>query len=161
MTIKRPLEDDKDKVTSNEKAEVNEMIYRKEEITESTDDKDEEKSATEERKIKSNGKKIIPDEVEERQLKNEIEELMLIKCNDPHELDVVEPYRSRINQIIQDYRPQKEVKTLVRTRITLTEENPVNLRPRRLAPKEKLILDEQIKEWLNQGQVKAILQVPS
>lgn len=152
VTIKRLLEDDTDKATPNERVEVSDMIYKKEEITDTINNKDESRSATdEEGTLKLSGEKIIRDEVEERQLKNEIEELILIKCSDPRELDVVEPYRSRINQIIQDYRPRKEVKTSVRTKITLTDENPINLRPQRLAPKEKQILDEQIKEWLKQG----------
>lgn len=72
--------------------------------------------------------------------------LKLINYDNPEELDASELYRSQINKIKQDYQPRNKAKTTMRTKITLTDENPINLRPRRLAPKKKSILEEQIQE---------------
>lgn len=44
-----------------------------------------------------------------------------------------------------------EVKTAVETKIALKSDVPISLRPRRLSPKEKKVLAEQIDEWLKSG----------
>jgi len=45
---------------------------------------------------------------------------------------------------------RRRVRSLVQMKIVLNNNELVNMRPRRLAPKEKHILNEQIKDWLNQ-----------
>ena len=68
------------------------------------------------------------------------------------ELNIVNgPYKEKVENVIQRYDPVKDVKTTVETRITVSDEIPVRLRPRRLAFKEKEILDAQIREWLDAG----------
>ncbi|XP_015437705.1 PREDICTED: uncharacterized protein LOC107192870 [Dufourea novaeangliae] len=61
------------------------------------------------------------------------------------------PYKERIENLIRDYNAKLDVETTVETKITLKCDNPISQQPRRLAPKEKKILSEQIKEWVESG----------
>jgi len=71
------------------------------------------------------------------------EELAAINCITMDEIDVAEPYRSQIKALVAGYQPKEDVLTAIETRIILKDEKPVHSRPRRLAPKEKTILDQQ------------------
>lgn len=86
--------------------------------------------------------------------RNDLEEyegLAAISCFTVDEINVAEPYRSQIKALVAGYQPKEDVQTTVETRIILKDEEPVCSRPRRLAPKEKVILDKQIDEWLESG----------
>lgn len=76
--------------------------------------------------------------------------LATVNCATVNEIEVTEPYRSRIEKLIEGYTTKKNVQTSVQTKITLRDEVPVSLRPRRLAPKERDILNDQINEWLSE-----------
>lgn len=78
----------------------------------------------------------------------EYEGLAAINCITMDEIDIAEPYRSQIEALVAGYQPKEDVPTAIETRIILKDEEPVYSRPRRLAPKEKAILDQQINEWL-------------
>lgn len=71
-----------------------------------------------------------------------------------NEIEAPLQFKSRIETMIAEYKPNKNVVTLVETRIVLNDDIPVSRNPRRLAPKEKRILDEQICEWLRSGIIK-------
>ncbi|KAK7865588.1 hypothetical protein R5R35_010119 [Gryllus longicercus] len=76
------------------------------------------------------------------------EDLKVLQCIAVDEIDVPAPYEVKVRQLLEDYSPQKQVKTNIETKIKLKDDDPVCLQPRRLAPKEKKILSDQIKEWL-------------
>lgn len=56
-----------------------------------------------------------------------------MNCDVVDEMEVAEPYKGKIEAMIREYTPKKDVKTAVETKIILKDEVPVNLRPRRLA----------------------------
>ncbi|KAK7873768.1 hypothetical protein R5R35_005765 [Gryllus longicercus] len=76
------------------------------------------------------------------------DDLKVLQCIAVDEIDVPAPYEAKVRQLLEDYSPQKQVKTNIETKIKLKDDDPVCLQPRRLAPKEKKILSDQIKEWL-------------
>ncbi|XP_070161395.1 uncharacterized protein [Polyergus mexicanus] len=51
-------------------------------------------------------------------------------------------------ELVANYQPKETVKTTIETKILLMNTTTVYLRPRRLAPKEKDVLNNQIREWL-------------
>ena len=57
----------------------------------------------------------------------------------------------KVKNMIQNYEPQKIKTTNVEMRITLTDDTPIFCTPRRLPLKERMIVDEQIDEWLEEG----------
>lgn len=63
-----------------------------------------------------------------------------------NELDIKRQFKGRLQQIVSECRPAENVKTPIGTKIRLTDDIPVTLRPRRLAPKEKDILNRQVEE---------------
>lgn len=75
-------------------------------------------------------------------------DVMKIDCVDSNELEVPQEYREKIENLIKHYEPRKNVETTVETKIVLVSEDPIMSRPRRLAPKERKVLDEQIEQWL-------------
>jgi len=81
-----------------------------------------------------------------------VQQLMAINVN-PGELNVgKENYYKTIHDMVYNYKPTTMVKpTAIKTKIILSDDEPVYQRPRRLAPKEKLAVDKQIDEWLVQG----------
>jgi len=62
-------------------------------------------------------------------------------------------YRHQIQQLIDSYKPKQGNQTSVETKIILQDETPVCLKPRRLAVKEKAILNAQLEDWLRDGVV--------
>jgi len=68
-----------------------------------------------------------------------------------NEIEAPPRYKDKIETMIAEYEPKKNVKTSIETRIVLKDDIPVSHSPRRLAPKEMKILDEQIREWLRLG----------
>ncbi|KAI4476900.1 hypothetical protein M0802_014811 [Mischocyttarus mexicanus] len=70
------------------------------------------------------------------------------------ELDVKPQFVKEVEQLVVDYKPAKQVKTSVETQIKLHDDVPVTSRPRRLAPREKEVLNKQITEWLDEGVVR-------
>ncbi|XP_043499972.1 uncharacterized protein LOC122522763 [Polistes fuscatus] len=73
---------------------------------------------------------------------------------DTDEIDVKEPYKVRIKELIQNYKPNTKPDARTETKIKLTENIPVCSEPRRLAPKEKKIVTQQLNEWLYEGIIK-------
>lgn len=63
-------------------------------------------------------------------------------------------YRQHIQQLVDNYTPKKCERVNVETRIILRDDIPICLKPRRLAVKEKAILDAQIEEWLRDGVIR-------
>ncbi|XP_043506100.1 uncharacterized protein LOC122526637 [Polistes fuscatus] len=70
---------------------------------------------------------------------------------DTDEIDVKEPYKVRIKELIQNYKPNTKPDARTETKIKLTDNIPVCSKPRRLAPKEKKIVTQQLDEWLDEG----------
>jgi len=75
-------------------------------------------------------------------------ELTVLHCSVVDELEVPVHYSNQIENMVKEYQPKRNVETPVETKIVLKDEIPVNQRPRRLAPREKKVLDDQISEWL-------------
>lgn len=69
-------------------------------------------------------------------------------------IDVAPKYAAEVNAAITSYKPNCHVKSRVQTKIILTDDVPVNITPRRFAPKEKQILEKTIEEWLKAGIIK-------
>lgn len=57
----------------------------------------------------------------------------------------------RVKNMVQNYNPQKIKTTNVEMRITLIDDTPIYCTPRRLPLKERIIVDEQIDKWLDEG----------
>ncbi|XP_043492374.1 uncharacterized protein LOC122517843 [Polistes fuscatus] len=72
---------------------------------------------------------------------------------DTDEIDVKEPYKVRIKELIQNYKPNTKPDARTETKIKLTDNIPVCSKPRRLAPKEKKIVTQQLDEWLDEGMI--------
>lgn len=83
-----------------------------------------------------------------------LEEAIVADCATINEIEAPEMYRSKIEALVANYQPKKTVKTTIETKILLMDTTPVYLRPRRLAPKEKDVLNNQIREWLATGIIK-------
>jgi len=64
-----------------------------------------------------------------------------------------ERYRHQIQQLIESYKPKQGNQISVETKIILQDEMPVSLKPRRLAVREKAILNAQLEDWLRDGVV--------
>jgi len=75
---------------------------------------------------------------------NEFEELATINYVTVEEIEVAESYRNRVEMLIREHHPKSNVKTTIETKMTLKDRTPVHLHPRRLAPKEKNILNKQV-----------------
>ena len=67
------------------------------------------------------------------------------------ENDVRQPYKTRIEKLIQNYEPNTKTDTRTETKITLLDNIPVCSNPRRLAPRVKKIVTQQLDEWLTEG----------
>lgn len=80
------------------------------------------------------------------EINDDIHKMMLLNHIEPNENEIPEPYKSKLSKLIEEYTSKEKVQTSVQTKIILSDDKPVNLWPRRLAPKEKQILDEQLKE---------------
>jgi len=77
-----------------------------------------------------------------------LSELLFVNYVETSSVDVIGRYRDEIETLIKEHKPRKEVQTNVEIKIVLRDEMPICLRPRRLAVKEKAILNAQIDEWL-------------
>jgi len=66
---------------------------------------------------------------------NGFEELATINYVIVEEIEVIEPYRSRVETLIREHRPKNNVKITVETKITLKDRMFVHLRPHRLRRK--------------------------
>lgn len=56
--------------------------------------------------------------------------------------------QNKINSLIKSYKPTQKNACPIEMDIILSDEQPVTLKPRRMAPSEKLEVDKQIDEWL-------------
>lgn len=74
------------------------------------------------------------------------ENLADMDCAVVDEIEIAEAYRSRIEKLIKEHTPKKDVQTSVKTKIILKDKDPVSLSHRRLAQKEKNILNNQISD---------------
>lgn len=89
----------------------------------------------------------------------ELTELLCINYIKKSSLDVAEQYRKKIEKLIEDHKPEKSVQMTVETKIILQDDEPICMRPRRLAVKEKAILNAQVDEWTElSSQVRASIQ---
>lgn len=57
-------------------------------------------------------------------------------------------HQEEVKNLIASYSPKPEQKCPIEMEIILQDEIPVNTKPRRLAPSERIELDQQIKQWL-------------
>ncbi|XP_043276001.1 uncharacterized protein [Venturia canescens] len=90
-------------------------------------------------------------------------QLLQINYVDQDTIEVREPYKQRIQQLMEDHKPSKQVQTNVETKIVLKDDEVVCAKPRRLSIQEKDILEKQVDEWLKEGIVRrsiAHTQVP-
>lgn len=79
--------------------------------------------------------------------------ILKIKTID-EEINVPAQYKDEVAQMIEEYNPEKSQDVKVKTKIILNDDEPVYQRPRRLAPLEKKVVDDQITEWLNDGTIR-------
>lgn len=76
----------------------------------------------------------------------------VVKNNEPDLSNIKsESSREAIREIITNYSPKIPEKSCVQLKVCLTDEVPVYEKPRRLAPKEKEIVNNIIQNWLDQG----------
>lgn len=70
-----------------------------------------------------------------------------------YNIDIIQNTRIKqtIENMVKAYNPKKPIKSCVEMKILLEDEKPVFHRPRRLAPKEKNFVTNQISEWLVEG----------
>lgn len=54
----------------------------------------------------------------------------------------------KIQVMIDNYKPEQSCDVGIRMKLTLIDDEPINLRPRRLTPTEKNKVNTQIEEWL-------------
>lgn len=65
--------------------------------------------------------------------------------------NVAREYKEEIEQLVNSYEPEKIKESVVKLKITMKDDEPIFSRPRRLSPAEKSIVDNQVKDWLEQG----------
>lgn len=56
-----------------------------------------------------------------------------------------------VQKMVRNYKPNKTKTTSIELKVQLTDDIPVNLRPRRLAYAEKEIVEKQVAEWIRDG----------
>lgn len=61
-------------------------------------------------------------------------------------IDVVDQYREKVEKLIEEHVPWKEVQANVETKIVLQDDEPICIRLRRLAIKEKTAWNKQVDE---------------
>lgn len=76
----------------------------------------------------------------------------VVKSNEPDLSNIKnESSRETIRGLIANYSPKSPEKSCVQLKVCLTDEVPVYEKPRRLAPKEKEIVNNTIQHWIDQG----------
>ena len=84
-------------------------------------------------------------------------EIMNINVNDEDEKNADLSHiddkfnKEQIMHLIKSYKPVKTKKSNIETKIVVRDETPIYQRPRRLAMPEKVIVNDIINEWLNEG----------
>ena len=63
--------------------------------------------------------------------------------------------RDKVKNLIENYTPHQNAETRVKLKIVLKNDSPIQQLPRRLAPLEKQIVDEQIANWLEEGIIRS------
>lgn len=80
---------------------------------------------------------------------------MRIEVYQDGELDIgataTEKMRDEIKDIVSNYHPEKKKDTEVEMNIIMQDEKPIFSGPRRLAPVEKEIVNNQVQQWLEEG----------
>ncbi|KAI4478433.1 hypothetical protein M0802_014544 [Mischocyttarus mexicanus] len=76
---------------------------------------------------------------------------MEIRYVDTDEIDVRKPYKTRIKELIRNYKPNTEPDARTETKMKLIDNIPVCFKTRRLAPKERKIVIQQLDGWLGEG----------
>lgn len=80
---------------------------------------------------------------------NYVDEEMVPEVNLSHMKD--EYVKSKVQTMVQSYKPKIPEKSQVEMKICLTDEVPVYEKARRLSPKERSIVNDIIKDWLKNG----------
>lgn len=62
-----------------------------------------------------------------------------------------EDVRRNVARLVDEYKPCQTKEAPIELKITLKDDIPVALRPRRVSPKEQQEIDEQMNEWLEEG----------
>lgn len=88
--------------------------------------------------------------VENENMESEFTRMLRIELSTPEE-DIIVPqeYKDLIKELMNKYTPAKSSPTTMT--IKLIDETPISQRPRRLAHEEQKIVDEQIRDWLENG----------
>lgn len=77
-----------------------------------------------------------------------LDPIMLVDVCENDFVDVPSVFRSDVMDLVGKYQPAVNVNTPIKTKIVLVNESPIYQRPRRLAPKEKDIVNTQVDELL-------------
>lgn len=88
---------------------------------------------------------------ENNNVASEVNQIMNIDTVDNSIENIPEYFRPQIVSLIENYKPVANVETPIETKIILSSEDPVFQRARRLAPREKVVVRDQIQEWLRDG----------
>lgn len=76
--------------------------------------------------------------------------MMKIDYVETDEINVRPPYKTHIQKLIHNYEPNAKTDVRTEIKINLLDNIPVCSKPRRLAPKEKKIVTQQLDEWLKE-----------
>lgn len=94
---------------------------------------------------------VSENDSESTSVASEVLQIMNIDTVENHIEDIPINFRPQIINLIKSYEPVERVETPIETKIILSSEDPIFQRPRRLAPKEKEVVRDQIQEWLRDG----------
>lgn len=101
--------------------------------------------------------RITPDGVciKKYNKEDDVHMMMKIDIADDPILDIGETSsendKESVNEMMNNYKPEKLKTTNVEMRIVLKDETPIFCNPRRLPLKERAIVDDQIEKWLDEG----------
>lgn len=104
-----------------------------------------------------NGKiTLLKEENVTEPIENPFSKVDVIQLTEKRTIDYVQlvkndQIRHELVNIIDTYKPAQVEKSCVEMNIVLTDESPVYYKARRLAPKERDFVKEQVEEWLKEG----------
>lgn len=82
--------------------------------------------------------------------------IQLIQKREDEDLQHIENInvREEVKMLLSSYNPKKPEKSCVQMEIVLEDEKPIQQLPRRLAPIERKVVNDQVHQWLNEGIIK-------
>ena len=89
--------------------------------------------------------------------KNQDNFLMHITVDEEDKCDTIDlQHKEKVKELLETYKPEKCKTTEIKMNLVLKSEEPIYQSPRRLAMPEKIIVEKQIDEWLEEGIIRRI-----